>query len=91
MFQNNLHEGDIVIEVSEDFYRPTDVVNLLGNPTKAKTELGWNPQSTIFEQLVRLMVQHDMQKVAADHVAGLMRSNLTEYLEQDWFHNTAKR
>ena len=68
--------------VSEDFYRPTDVVNLWGDPTKAKTELGWNPQATTFEQLVHIMVHHDMQKVAADHVAGVMRTNLAEYLEK---------
>lgn len=74
--------GKTLIEVSEDFYRPTDVVNLWGDPTKAKTELGWNPQKTTFEQLVSTMVQHDMQKVAADHVASVMRTNLAEYLEK---------
>lgn len=56
--------GRIVVEVSEDFYRPTDVINLLGDPTKARTELGWDPQKTTFEELVRLMVKHDMEKVA---------------------------
>ena len=40
--------GRIVVEVSEDFYRPTDVINLLGDPTKARTELGWDPQKTTF-------------------------------------------
>ena len=65
-----------------DFYRPTDVVNLWGDPTKAKKELGWNPQTTSFEELVRIMVNHDMQKVAADHVASVMRTNLAEYLEK---------
>ena len=45
--------GKVVIEVSPDFYRPTDVVNLWGDPTKAKTELGWNPAKTSFEELVR--------------------------------------
>jgi GDPmannose 4,6-dehydratase len=74
--------GKTLIEVSKDFYRPTDVVNLLGDPTKAKTKLGWNPQKTTFEQLVQIMVSHDMQKVAADHVAGVMRTNLAEYLEK---------
>ncbi|MBE5985827.1 MAG: GDP-mannose 4,6-dehydratase [Paenibacillaceae bacterium] len=52
--------GKILIEVSEEFYRPTDVVNLLGNPTKARTVLGWNPTKTSFEELVRIMVNHDM-------------------------------
>ena len=74
--------GKTVVAVSPDFYRPTDVVNLWGDPSKAKRELGWNPQSTSFEQLVALMVKHDMQKVAADHVAGVMRTNLAEYLEK---------
>ena len=74
--------GKVLVEVSEDFYRPTGVVNLWGDPTKAKTQLGWNPQKTTFEELVRIMVQHDMQKVAADHVASVMRTNLAEYLEK---------
>ena len=74
--------GKTLVAVSEDFYRPTDVVNLWGDPSKAKRELGWNPQSTSFEQLVQIMVQHDMQKVAADHVASVMRTNLAEYLEK---------
>lgn len=58
--------GKVLVEVSEDFYRPTDVVNLWGDPTKAKTELGWNPQRTSFEELVELMVKHDMEKVTAE-------------------------
>ena len=74
--------GKTLVEVSEDFYRPTDVVNLLGDPTKAKSTLGWNPQKTSFEQLVAIMVKHDMEKVAAEHVASVMRTNLAEYLEK---------
>ena len=74
--------GKTVVAVSPDFYRPTDVVNLWGDPTKAKRELGWNPQTTSFEQLVEIMVRHDMQKVAAEHIAGVMRINLAEYLEK---------
>lgn len=74
--------GKTVVAVSPDFYRPTDVVNLLGDPTKARKSLGWNPQKTSFEELVHIMVKHDMQKVAADHVAGVMRTNLAEYLEK---------
>ena len=54
------------MEVSEKFYRPTDVINLLGDPTKAKGVLGWNPFKTSFEELVRIMVEHDMEKVAAE-------------------------
>jgi GDPmannose 4,6-dehydratase len=75
--------GKVVVAVSEDFYRPTDVVNLWGDPTKAKNELGWNPMTTTFEQLVELMVKHDMAKVAADHAAeGVRKMNLAEYLEK---------
>lgn len=58
--------GKVLVEVSPEFYRPTDVVNLWGDPTKAKTELGWNPVKTSFEQLVKLMVESDMKKVAAE-------------------------
>ena len=56
----------VVIEVSPDFYRPTDVVNLWGNPEKARRQLGWNPQRTSFKELVRIMVMHDMEKVAKE-------------------------
>jgi GDPmannose 4,6-dehydratase len=55
--------GKVLIEVSPEFYRPTDVVNLLGDPSKAKTLLGWNPTATSFEELVKLMVEHDMAYV----------------------------
>ena len=53
----------MLVEVSPEFYRPTDVVNLLGDPTKARTKLGWNPTKTGFEELVKIMVEHDMEKV----------------------------
>lgn len=62
----NKHTGEVIVEVSEKFYRPTDVINLLGDPTKAKTELGWNPVKTPFEELVRIMVVSDMEKVAKE-------------------------
>ena len=75
-------EGQILVKVSPDFYRPTDVVNLWGDPTKAKAKLGWNPQTTSFEKLVEIMVEHDMAKVAADNVASKVRTNLAEYLEK---------
>lgn len=58
--------GETLIEVSPEFYRPTDVVNLWGDPTKAKQELGWNPTKTTFEELVRIMVESDMKKVAKE-------------------------
>jgi GDPmannose 4,6-dehydratase len=74
--------GKVFVEVSPDFYRPTDVVNLWGDPSKAKRVLGWNPAKTTFEELVAIMVKHDMEKVAAEHVASVMRTNLAEYLEK---------
>ena len=55
--------GRVLVEVSPKFYRPTDVVNLWGNPAKAKSKLGWNPTKTTFEELVKLMVRHDMELV----------------------------
>ncbi len=79
---SQLKPGDIVVRVSPDFYRPTDVVNLWGDPTKAKARLGWNPAKTSFEQLVKLMVEHDIAKVAAEGAAAKVRTNLAEYLEK---------
>ena len=75
-------KGKVIVEVSPDFYRPTDVVNLWGDPTKAKAQLGWNPNSTSFEQLVKIMVDSDMAKVAAEGAAAKVRTNLAEYLEK---------
>ncbi len=74
--------GRILVEVSPDFYRPTDVVNLWGDPSKAKTELGWNPTKTSFEQLVKIMVDADMAKVAVERAGDAIRTNLAEYLEK---------
>ena len=53
-------EGRVLVKVDPRFFRPTEVEQLLGDPTKAKTRLGWNPTKTSFEQLVRLMVEHDL-------------------------------
>lgn len=72
----------VLVEVSPDFYRPTDVVNLLGDPTKARTELGWDPAKTSFEDLVRIMVEHDMEKVAVERAEEHIKTNLEEYLEK---------
>lgn len=74
--------GNVLIEVSPDFYRPTDVVNLWGDPTKAKAKLGWNPNTTTFEELVNIMVDSDMAKVASEGAAEKVRTNLAEYLEK---------
>ena len=74
--------GNVLIEVSPDFYRPTDVVNLWGDPTKAKAKLGWNPSKTSFQELVNIMEDSDMAKVASDGAAEKVRTNLAEYLEK---------
>ena len=74
--------GKVLVEVSKDFYRPTDVVNLWGDPTKAKAKLGWNPSKTSFEELVKIMVDHDMEKVAVEKAGEQIRMNLAEYLEK---------
>lgn len=74
--------GRVLIEVSPDFYRPTDVVNLWGDPTKAKAKLGWDPGKTSFEKLVQIMVDSDMAKVAAEDAGQKVRTNLAEYLEK---------
>ena len=74
--------GKTLVAVSPDFYRPTDVVNLWGDPTKAKAKLGWNPSKTTFGELVKIMVNHDMAKVASEGAAAKVRTNLAEYLEK---------
>ena len=74
--------GKVLVEVNPDFYRPTDVVNLLGDPSKARRILGWDPSRTPFPTLVKLMVQADMRKVAADDAASRVKVNLEEYLEK---------
>lgn len=74
--------GKTLVAVSEDFYRPTDVVNLWGDPTKARAKLGWNPSKTSFEELVKLMVESDIVKVASEGAAAKVRTNLAEYLEK---------
>lgn len=74
--------GKVLVEVSPDFFRPTDVVNLWGDPAKARKELGWNPKKTSFEQLVKIMVDADMAKVAVERAGEQIRTNLAEYLER---------
>ncbi len=51
--------GKLLVCVNPEWFRPTDVDNLWGDPTKAKTVLGWNPQKTSYEELVRIMAEHD--------------------------------
>lgn len=74
--------GKILVEVSPDFYRPTDVVNLWGDPSKAMRELGWNPTKTSFDELVKLMMDHDMEKAAVEKAEEHIRMNIDEYPEK---------
>lgn len=55
--------GRVLVEVDPKFFRPAEVEQLLGDPTKARTNLGWNPRQTSFEDLVRIMVRSDLEKV----------------------------
>ena len=55
--------GRVLVEVDPKYFRPAEVEQLLGDPTKARTLLGWNPRKTSFEELVKLMVEHDMRFV----------------------------
>ena len=56
-------EGKTLVEVDPRFFRPAEVEQLLGDPTKAKTLLGWNPRKTSFEELIKIMVDHEMRFV----------------------------
>lgn len=55
--------GKMMVCVNPEWYRPTDVVDLLGDPSKAKSKLGWDPHKTSFEELVKIMVEHDRLRV----------------------------
>lgn len=74
-------KGKALVELSPDFFRPTDVVNLWGDSTKAKAEQGLTPSKTSLEELVKIKVDSDMAKVAAEDAGQKMRCNLAEYLE----------
>ena len=55
----DIETGRMLVCVNPQWFRPTDVDNLWGDPTKARTVLGWNPQKTSYEELVRIMAEHD--------------------------------
>lgn len=57
-------DGRVLVEVDPRFFRPSEVETLLGNPEKARRQLGWNPRKTSFEELVRIMTDHDLAEVA---------------------------
>jgi len=59
----DVRTGKVLVEVDPKYFRPAEVDQLLGDPTKARTLLGWNPQKTSFEELVKIMVRHDMKFV----------------------------
>ena len=59
--------GRVLVEVDPKYFRPAEVEQLLGNPAKAKTVLGWNPRKTTFDELVRIMMEHDLQHIRKIH------------------------
>ena len=62
----NKATGEVLIEVDPKYFRPAEVETLLGDPTKAKQVLGWNPTKTSFPELVKIMMKHDMEYVKAE-------------------------
>ncbi|MGG3123258.1 GDP-mannose 4,6-dehydratase [Priestia megaterium] len=68
----NKATGEVVVEIDPKFFRPAEVDQLLGDPTKAKTLLEWNPTKTSFEELVRIMVEADMKKVESEEKIKVM-------------------
>lgn len=59
--------GNVLVEVDPKYFRPAEVEQLLGDPNKAKRLLGWNPRQTSFEELIRIMVSHDMKSVSKNN------------------------
>jgi len=68
----NKATGEVIVEIDPKFFRPAEVDQLLGDPTKAKTLLKWNPTKTSFEELVRIMVEADMKKVESEEKIKVM-------------------
>ncbi|TPF15947.1 GDP-mannose 4,6-dehydratase [Priestia megaterium] len=68
----NKATGEVIVEIDPKFFRPAEVDQLLGDPTKAKTLLGWNPTKTSFEELVQIMVEEDMKKVGNEKKVKVM-------------------
>jgi GDPmannose 4,6-dehydratase len=67
----NSSTGEVVIEVDPKYFRPAEVEQLLGDPTKARTLLGWNPEQTSLEELVKIMMTHDLLFVKKLHEAKI--------------------
>ena len=57
----NIKEGDVIVRVDSNYYRPAEVEELLGDPSKAKDKLGWEPEITV-EEMISEMMAHDMEK-----------------------------
>jgi GDPmannose 4,6-dehydratase len=74
--KNNLKPGDPIISVDPRYFRPTEVDTLLGDPSKAKKKLGWEPRIS-FEDLVREMVSHDLEEAQKDELCK--QSGFTVY------------
>ncbi|MGG4491329.1 GDP-mannose 4,6-dehydratase [Metabacillus idriensis] len=68
----NKTTGEVIVEIDPAFFRPAEVDQLLGDPTKAKTLLGWNPNKTSFNKLVKIMVEADMKKVESENKVKVM-------------------
>lgn len=67
--------GRVIVEVDPKYFRPCEVEQLLGDPTKARNLLGWNPTKTSFEQLVKIMVEHDMKFVRKLYIRSTLDKN----------------
>jgi GDPmannose 4,6-dehydratase len=68
----DVETGKVLVEVDPKYFRPAEVEQLLGDPTKAKSLLGWNPTKTSFPELVKIMVAHDMHFVKKLHINAEM-------------------
>ncbi|MFZ7826290.1 GDP-mannose 4,6-dehydratase [Priestia sp. 40] len=68
----NKATGEVIVEIDPKFFRPAEVDQLLGDPTKAKTLLNWNPTKTSFEELIRIMVEEDTKKVEKEDKVKVM-------------------
>jgi len=68
----NMATGDVVVDIDPKFFRPAEVDLLLGDPSKSRTLLGWNPAKTSFEELVRIMVEADVKKVGKEDRVKVM-------------------
>jgi len=75
--------GRLVVKVNPKWFRPTDVDNLLGNPTKAKTVLGWNPQKTSYEDLVRIMAANDKELAVKEAAYMSLKKGLADNNENE--------